>query len=252
MNELATRQNETDIQAVAGNPISAMMHAIIDKGVTSDNAAALEKMADLFIRMEAENARKAFAIAKCELQAELPKVIAGRTIPNKDGTVRSTFAAYEDIMKQIAPHLTKHGFSVSFNMKNISENGKDRICAVCRLTHRSGHYEENEFAVRISAPPGSSDAQADGSTRSYARRGALCDCLNIVIDHDNDARAEGDYISEQQAIELEARVRAVKGDVAKFLKLADAASFGEIRQTKYGMLDNTLAKKELAAQKGQQ
>jgi len=233
-------QPDTAIQRAGDNQITTMLQTMIEKGITSDNVAAMDKLADLYLKMEAENARKAFAVAKCSLQNELPAVAAMRVIPTNDGTVRSTFAAYEDIMKVIKPYLTRHGFSVSFTM----ECDDKRILAVCKLTHIGGHFEENKFAVRLTKPPGASDAQADGATRSYARRGALCDCLNIVVEKDNDARLEGDYISAAMATALRNRVVASGFDEKGFLALAGVKDYAEIREAKVSVLTNALSIKE--------
>lgn len=239
---------QTALQHVnADNPIGSMLQALINRGGTAgDTAAAMEKLTDLYIKMEAEQARKDFAAAKCALQAELPRVIARRIIPNNDGGIRSTFAAYEDIANVVDPYLHKHGFSVSFTMRSESQEGKDRICAVCKLTHIGGHSETNEFAVRVSAPPKASEAQADGATRSYARRGALCDCLNVVIDRDDDARIEGAFISQAEATALRNRVIAAGSEIPTFLKIAGADSFEDIREGKLQVLRNILRLKEAA------
>lgn len=239
-----------ELAVSATNPIAAMLQAVTQHGLTAESAAAMEKLTDLYLKMEAVNAKKSFAAAKAALQAELPAVAATRTIPGNDGVIRSTFAAYEDIKSVVRPFLTKHGFSISFTMRCETINSKDRIAAVCTLMHRDGHSESNEFSVRVSPPPKSSEAQADGATRSYARRGALCDCLDISIDHDEDARLEGDYITAAQAADLKRRVEETKSDAKKFLAYALADSFEKIRVGKLPQLDNTLSVREEAIRTG--
>jgi hypothetical protein len=96
-------RQEAEPLAIHANPIQAMLSAVIEKGITAENAAAVEKITDLFLKVEASNAKKAFALAKSELQAELPVVIANKTVPNNDGTTRYVYAPFEDIMRQIKP-----------------------------------------------------------------------------------------------------------------------------------------------------
>lgn len=228
---LATRADD-------GNPIAETLRAIVEKGITAENAATLEKVCDLYMKMDAVGARKQYAAAKAALQAELPSVLATEAIPSKDGTIRSTFAPYEEIMAQVRPFLVAHGFSVSFTM----QADEKRMKAICTLTHTGGHAETNEFAVRVgSGPPGCSDAQSDGAARSYARRGALCDALNIVIDHDTDARLEGAILSAEAAAVLREKVRAVGEDEARFLRFAGADSFATIRENEVPGLEKELA-----------
>jgi len=229
------------LQPEVDNPIADMLKCVIEKGVTAENASALEKVCDLYEKMDAIGARKAFAAAKSRMQAELPRVMATKGIPSKTGEIRSVFAPYEEIMAVVGPFLTKYGFSVSFTINS----GDGRMEAVCILSHSGGHSVENKFSVRVgSGPPGCSEPQADGSARSYARRGALCDCLNIVVDKDDDARMEGAIISGEQANSLKARVKATGITETTFLKLADATSYATIRTYKVPVLERSLEKAE--------
>ena len=220
--------------------IFTLLRAIVDKQLTPESAATAEKMADLLLKIKAVDARQAFAEAKAALQADLPPIVVTKSIPGRDGVVRSTYAPYEEIMEKVQPFLVKHGFSLSFT----TEVDEKRMTVFCTLTHLAGHSETNKFAVRCTGgPPGCSDAQADGSNHSYARRYALCDALNISIDHDTDARLEGGLVSAQVAAELEKAVKATKSDKAAFLAFAEAATFAEIRESKVGVLRAALAKK---------
>lgn len=221
--------------------VAGMLHAVIERGVTQDNVAALEKLCDLYERMQTKAAEKDFAVAMVALQSETIRVQATKAVDVKNGVPRYTFAPYEEIMRVVQPMLTRHGFSITFDTKIES----DRLWSSCTLTHSSGISRVNQFAVRFTTPPGSSNAQGDMSTKSYAKRGALCDALNITIDHDDDARAEGGLLSPSLAEELKLRVRATGSDEAKFLKFAGAASFEEIREAKYPMLDDFLSRKEV-------
>ncbi len=236
--------DRTMVRLDTENPITRMLEGMMATGATPE---AIEKMTDLYIKMEAVVAKKQFAAAFAALQKSLPTIAAMRIIPNNDGTTRSTFAAFEDIMGKIQPHLAEHGFSVSFDTEyDVAEGG--RITAICILTHTSGHSETRRFAVRTSGPPKSSAAQADGATVTYAKRYALCNMFNLSIAHDNDARAEGDFISQAQADELRARLKAVGKPEGPFLAVACTESFEKITDDKYEVLDMMLK----AAERGKQ
>ena len=225
------------------NPIGAMLNAVVEKGISTENVAAMKELVGLYERMEDRGAKQAFTSAMTALQSELPKVVAKSAIPGKDGTIRSTFANYETIMDAIEPYLNKHGFSVSFTIKFDDK----RLIAVCRMRHAQGHEESNEFGVRIgNGPPGCSEAQADGAARSYARRGALCDALNIVVDHDDDARVDGSVITPEQAKSIRDRAKSCGADEGRLLRFANADTYEEIRATKFAAVDEVLRKKEQA------
>lgn len=226
-----------------GRPLDPveMMQSIINQGISSENVAAFTELVKLSEHMEDRKAEKEFAKAFNALQAEMPRVQAKKAVPNRDGSIRYKFAAFEEIMEQIAPFLLKHGFTIFFSMRFADS----RIVQTCTLQHISGYKRSNEFAVRIgSGPPSASESQADGAASTYAKRFALCNALNIVIETDDDARAEGAPITEKQAFELERRVAETNSDKAAFLKLAGATKFSEIMSEKYDMLDQLLSKKE--------
>lgn len=236
-------RTETAITVTRPAPtVGEMLAAIIDKGVTADNVAAIEKLVSLYERMEERKAEAAFADAFVKLQANMPKVQATQAVPDRSGGVRYKFAPLEEIVRQIGPALMAHGFSFSFS-ERFDNN---RMIESCTLQHVGGHKRTNEYSVRVgSGPPGCTETQADGAAGQYARRYALCDALGIVIEHtDNDARAEGGFITAEQATELERRVTDTQSNRDAFLRFADAPSFQEIRAAKYGVLDAFLTKKE--------
>lgn len=235
---------QAQIQKYNGeNPIGGMLNAIVEKGITTENVAAMKELVGLYERMEDRGAKQAFTAAMTAMQAELPKVIAKSIIPDKQGNIRSKFANYQTIMDAVEPYLTKYGFSVSFTVRYDGP----RLIAVCKLTHAQGHSETNEFGVRIgSGPPNASEAQADGAARSYARRGALCDALNIVVDHDDDARMHGAIITPEQAKSLAERAKACGADELKLLRFAASDTYEGIRATQYAAVDEVLRKKEQA------
>lgn len=221
--------------------VAEMLQAVVQKGVTAENVAAVEQIVKLYERMEDKKAEKEFAAAFVRLQAEMRSVKATKAVPNKDGSIRYTFAPFEEIMAEVGPKLEAHGFTVSFS----TEFDEKRLVKSCTLRHIGGHSQTNKFAVRVgSGPPSASEAQADGAASTYAKRFALCDALNILIEKDSDARAEGGNITAEQVEELSRRVQETNSDRAAFLKFAGAKTFAEIRAAKYDVLDQYLTRKE--------
>lgn len=211
--------------------------------VTTQHVEVLSKMMDLYERNEKRQAEKDFAEALTLLQGETIRVQATKKVDEKpDGSCRYKFAPYEEIMAAVQPMVTKHGFSLTFD----TEVGQDRLTSICTLMHKGGHARQNKFAVRYGKPPGSSDAQGDMSTKSYAKRGALCDALNIAIDHDDDARAVGGPISADEAAQLRKRVKALGANEATFLKFAGAETFETIGESRLQDLLDMLERKEAA------
>lgn len=222
---------------------AGMMQAMIAKGITHENVAAFTELVKLSEHMEDRDAKRDFNRDFIELQREIPRIKATRMIPDRNGNVRSTFAPFEEIDGQARPICLRHGFTYAFS-EGAFISGK--VTKICTLFHVMGAERSNPYSVRIGqGPPGCSESQADGSAHSYAKRGALCDCLNIVVvGMDNDARLEGAPITEAQAEELELRVKMTDSNVVAFLKLADAPDFKSIASSKYDTLNQLLQVKE--------
>jgi len=220
------------VKAEVGIGPADMLQAVMQKGITAENV-------EVFKQIWAMNAEREFAAAFVKLQSELPTITASTVIPN-----RGKYEKFEDLWKKIGPILSRNGFSVSFNQ----ENKDTRISETCHLTHAGGWTRSNNFAVRTGRKA-DSEAQADCMASTTAKRNALCNALNIVIqqdclDSDHDATIEGGKISEQQAESLRQRVMATGSDEAAFLKLAGAKDYKDIRVAFYQMLDLCLKRRE--------
>jgi hypothetical protein len=246
------RKNGNGKQLAVQQPsILSMLETLVEKGVTADNVAALDSLAKLHERMQDKQAERDFNAAFAKFQSEMPPVDATTAVPNNDGSVRYRFAPFEDLMAKIKPVLIDNGFSISFS----SRSEADRIAAICTLRHVSGHSQTNEFSVRIgSGPPKATITQADGAAKTYAKRGALCDALNIVVEHDDDARMIGKSIGKAMGEELWMRVKELgaKVDEQAFLKFAGVAcsnpakpeDYAEIGEDRFDALDAMLKRKE--------
>lgn len=232
--ELAEHQPSAIASFDESNPIGALLQSAMAQGVSADT---MEKYVDLYMKMESNNARKAFAAAFAKLQSELPRVVKNKSVDNK-----FKYAPMEDIMNDVGPVLTSNGFSVSFTTRIDATGGVERICAICKLTHTGGHSQDNEAAFRI--PPSTkvtNDPQSDGVAASYAKRRALTDALNIItVGEDRDARNLGSFITIEQSNELFDRVDRTKTDKTRFLKLAESPDFKQIRCSKLATLQKYL------------
>lgn len=240
--ELATRPDVS---------VAHMLQTVIEKGITPDNVQSLEKLVGLYERMQDREAERQFNEAFVKLQNEMPRIDATKPVPNRDGSIRYTYAPFENLMEKVQPFLTANGFSVSFTTRFA----EGRLIAVCMLRHTGGHSQQNEFGVRVGqGPPHASETQSDGAAKTYAKRGALSDCLNIVIEHDDDARILGKPLGKALAEDLHTRVKRLgdRIDEQAFLKFAGAAchnpavveDYMNIPEDRFDTLDQMLTKKE--------
>lgn len=217
-----------------------------DGRITMESANVAEKLMALWERTQDRMAKQQFSEALAIVQAATPAVIAQKTVKKTSGELLYTYAPFEEIMRKVQPVLAAHGFTVRFDQ----ELADTTITAICRLTHSSGHTEENRFAVRRGkGPPNASEAQSDGSNSTYAKRFALCNALNIVIEKDDDARnhGEGGFITAKEAADFRERLEACEADIPKFLKFlkfADVQTLEEIPSNKRAFIEELVANKE--------
>lgn len=215
-----------------GLSLETAFKAALTGGISSEQLSVAKQL----LAMDGE---RRFAAAFAAMQADLPTIVASSEIPN-----RGKYERFEDVMHQIRPALTKHGFSVSFDQKADDK----RVTVTCRLCHSAGHFKDTSISVRLGGRA-DSETQADCKASTTAKRNALTYALNIVIRQDclneeEDASIEGGYITKEQAEELAHRLAMVNGDRKKFLELAEAESFETIRSGKYQTLSEALEKKE--------
>ena len=222
-----------------GPSIALLLQGVIQNGVTAENVQSLDKLCDLYERMESKNAEKEFNMAFVALQTEIPVIVASSVIKN-----RGKYERFEDVMRVVSPLLLKNGFAVSFNQ---SADDK-RITVTCYLRHVSGHSSSTAFSVRIGGNS-DSETQADCKASTTAKRNALLQALNIVIRQDifqsdeADATIEGSDITASQAAELRLLCEEVGADKAKFLAFGGVKSFEEIQTSRLADLTEMLNRK---------
>lgn len=228
-------------------PIAAMFQAVIEKGVTAENAAAIEKLCDLHLKLEAIAARKSYARAMAAMQAELPLVIKTTHVAFKQTSF--SYAKYEDIMRAIKPLLEKYGFSITSAQKIEGP----LLISIVTISHVEGHSETTEFAVRHSVGIGQDLAVIDTMDSTRSRRHALKRALNLIEigEEDDDARNVGQVITAKQAADLRERLKNTGHEEARFLKFAGADTFETIRSAKLPELYGVLYVAERAAKSKQ-
>lgn len=235
------KQASLEIVAPPGASPLSLIERMIDSGkMTAESVSVVERLVALQEHMLEKQAEQQFAEAFAKLQSDLGTFNANKIVPDKQGNKRYTYLPYEEIMARVTPLLKQNGFSVSFS----TDFAEARIIQTCTLQHIAGHYRDYKAFVRAGAGPyGATETQADGAAMTYAKRYALCNALNIVVERDTDARNDGAPLSPEQAQTLREMTAESKSDEAAFLRYAGAKTFEEIGSSRYADLFNALQKK---------
>lgn len=190
------------IQPVVDASPATLLSQALAAGLDPDT---LQKFMDLQDRHEGNEARKAYADAMAKCQAKMQPIVARA----ENDHTSSYYAKLGTITKEITPIYGRYGFSVSFGHGKPEREGEIRTTA--RVLHKLGHYEE----YFVDLPPddvGSQGAKnktpihARQSSNTYGKRSLLMGIFNLsILSEDDDGNAAGgvgNYISEDQAMEL--------------------------------------------------
>lgn len=123
MNELATTE-QSPLDKLAKMDLSSI------------DPDKLEKLLEVQERWEGNEAKKAYAKAMAECQAEVPNVIHAA---NRNNQTNSNYAKYDAVVRAIKPIYVRHGFTVSFGESPCDREGF--ILVVATVRHSSGHAE---------------------------------------------------------------------------------------------------------------
>lgn len=218
-----------DVQELVeiNNPLSVISTLITRDAV---DPLKLEKMLELQERWERNEAKKLFASAMSDSQAEMPRLIAD----SKNTQTNSKYAKLEAVNDSVVPVYVKHGFSLSFGTDDSPLPNHIRV--VCDVRHRGGHESRYQVdaPVDINGIKGNAnktDMWAMGSTLSYARRYLTLLIFNITVaSEDNDGQT-GARITHDQFTEIETLLRdakAMKSDVQRLLAWLNIGSLAEV------------------------
>ena len=214
-------------------PEAASILAVIERAARSPDVDLdkMERLLNMHERIVERQAKASYSASLAQMQPELPMIGERGGIKDKNGNIQSRYALWEDVITQIMPILSRHGFALSFRTGN--DSGGVTVTGV--LSHRDGHSEQTTLTLPIDASGSKNAVQSVGSSTSYGKRytaGALLNLRTGDIDDDGQAGG-GDYITEAQAADIEALITEVGANRAFFLKYLKANSVGEIPASKF-------------------
>lgn len=159
--------------------------------VESGKFDLVEKMMDAHERWEANEARKAFNIARARAKAEIKPILKNRHVgfEAKNGG-KDTSYDHEDIAgiaDQIDGILARHGQSYHWALDNDFDTG--RVTVTCIVTHEMGHEEKTPLTSKIDPSGNKNHLQALASAVTYLERYTLKAALGLASKHDDDGRA---------------------------------------------------------------
>lgn len=203
----------------AANPYLAMAQTAMTTGRGIDQ---LERLLDLQLRWDAEQARRAFVAAMAAFKAEpiyIAKTKHVRFVTQK-GVTEYDHSELADICAALVPLMAKHGLSHHW----IPKQTRDWLDMRCVISHAQGHVEVGE---PLGGPPddsgGKNTIQAIASTKTYLERYTLLAATGVATggEVDTDGRgaprqAEANITPEQVTV-LKDLIAAYVSNAPKFM-----------------------------------
>jgi hypothetical protein len=192
----------------------------------------LERLFALQERHTEKEAEKAFNSALADFQAEMPPVFKWR----QESKGKYHYASYDDIMALARPILRKNGLAISCSQSET----ETALTIEMTVSHKEGHSRVTTYTTPKDGPIRTQDgravtsqAQAQASSNTYARRNCLCNALDIVVtdEDDNGQAASEARVDEDQANELHNLLGQFQDNgktKAAFLKWAGSATVEEL------------------------
>ena len=179
------KMSEKELTTVK-EPKDAIM-AMAQVAVEKADVGTLERLVELRKQMKEEKAREEFFKSLSAFQSELKPIKKSKVVKNKDGTIRYSYATFDDIIEAIQPLLERHGLSYRFETEF---EGKS-VNVKCIITHLLGHQEITSFKTVVEYSGRMLPIQEWGSALTYAKRYSLSLALGLATEEDTDAIVEG-------------------------------------------------------------
>lgn len=214
-------------------PMGLLAQAV-EKGA---DVAQLERLMDLQTRWEANEARKAYVEAKAAFYRDAPEITKNKHVKHNN----FWHATLDHIVEVAAPVLARHGLTHSWQTTQ-TEAG---IEVACILRHVMGHEERVSLRAGADTSGSKNAVQSIGSTVTYLERYTFMAVTGLAAKNQDDDGGRGgvDFVTEEQAMELETLAESVGADKAKFLKFMKADGFGSIPAKRYKEATEALKKK---------
>lgn len=243
---ITTREERTALAAPVemGAQMMSLYQQALDKGEAGVNA--LEKLIDLQMKMQRIGAERSFTLALSDFQQQCPpiqKKSSAKIVTKSGGGYGFTYADFEEIVSTVRPHLTRNGFSFTFD----TEATASMLKCTCTLHHSDGHKTSASFACPTENSSGASAQQKFGGANTYARRQSLINVLGLSLTDPIADEKDLETITAEQCANIEALIEETGASSSLLLKVFGVEKISDISRARYDVAVNMLAAKRKGA-----
>ncbi len=183
-----------------------LLQMAVSKGADIDK---LEKLMDLQLRWQKEQAKQAYHAAMNAFKADPPEIIKNHTV--SFGNTTYDHATLDNVCKAITGGLSKHNISHRWRI----EQAEGFVRVTCVLTHSQGHSEETALSAGPDTSGSKNAIQAIGSAVTYLERYTLLAATGLAAKNgDNDGQGERPGLENLQEF-LDSIATAPNPDILK-------------------------------------
>ncbi len=171
-----------------------MIRAAVTGGADLDK---LEKLLEIQIKWEANEAKKAYHAAMSDFKSVPIEIEKDKKVgySTSKGNVAYSHATLANVVRVITKELSKHGLSASWR----TNQDQYRICVTCKITHVLGHSEETTLCASADDSGSKNSIQAIGSTVTYLERYTLLAATGLATsDQDDDAKSNDILLGDKE------------------------------------------------------
>jgi len=223
-------ENEKKVVTTEGKEVArAISPELISQAVNKGtDLAGLERLWDLQIKYEANEAKKAYTVAMAAFKANPPQINKDKRVKyeTSKGTTEYSHASLANVAEKINASLSEHGLSAAWTTK---QDGA--VSVTCKITHALGHSEETMLTAGADTTGSKNSIQAIGSTITYLQRYTLLSLTGLATaDQDDDGQGSEEvaYLTEEQLGQIKDYTDNYKGFEARLLKHLKVESLNKI------------------------
>lgn len=211
----------------------------------------LEKLLDLQIRWEENEAKKAYHKAMAAFKSDPPKIDKDQHVKfeTAKGKTEYKHASLANVTDKINRALSEHGLSAGWKQAQ----GEGGILSVtCTITHELGHSESTTLSAGLDLSGGKNNIQALGSTNSYLERYTILALTGLAtkeMDDDGVGSEQPEYVTGDQRDEIVALLAFTNSANAAFWNFAGGKNIDEIPLKNANKVIAMLRKKKAGMEK---
>jgi hypothetical protein len=193
---------------IAVRPAMTPMDLISNANQAGASIEQMERLFDLQLRWEENEARKEFNAAFAEFKAEGVRIVKNKKV--SFGTTNYTHAELGHICDTVIPLLSKYGLSHNWSTTQAGA----AITVTCKVSHSRGHSESTSLTANPDESGGKNKIQAVGSAVSYLQRYSLLCALGLATNSQDDDGNLGQKTQKIQPADDDEHVKALRACVS--------------------------------------